>query len=58
MAEGPLLNSKVQLFPETDTKFFLKILNAQVEFYRNEQNIVTGCNLFIDGTKYQCMKLE
>lgn len=58
MAEGPLLNSKVQLFPETDTKFFLKILNAQVEFYRNEQNVVTGCNLYIDGTKYQCMKLE
>jgi hypothetical protein len=58
MAEGPLLNSKVQLFPETDTKFFLKILNAQVEFYRNEQHIVTGCNLFIDGTKYQCVKLK
>ena len=33
--------SRVQIFPETETKFFLKVTDAQVEFLRDEKGVVT-----------------
>ena len=32
---------KVQIFPETETKFFLKVVDAQVEFFKDEKGAVT-----------------
>jgi CubicO group peptidase (beta-lactamase class C family) len=58
MAEGPTLSSGVELFPEMKNKFFLKILNVQVEFMRNKDGIVDECILYIDGNKYRCRKLS
>ena len=32
---------KVQIFPESETKFFLKVVDAQVEFFKDDQGSVT-----------------
>jgi hypothetical protein len=57
MVEGPVV-SKVQLFAESENKFFLKILNAQIEFVRNKDGIIEECILYLDGNKYRCRKLS
>jgi uncharacterized protein YceK len=33
--------SKVQIFPETETKFFLKVVDAQIEFLKDDKGAVT-----------------
>ncbi|MFN0124953.1 MAG: serine hydrolase, partial [Blastocatellia bacterium] len=42
---------KVMLFPESDTKFFLKVVNAQVSFTKDAQGKVTGLTLHQGGAK-------
>jgi len=32
---------KVQIFPETETKFFLKVVDAQIEFLKDDKGAVT-----------------
>ena len=32
---------KVQVFPETETKFFLKVTDAQIEFFKDDKGAVT-----------------
>jgi CubicO group peptidase (beta-lactamase class C family) len=36
---------KFELFPESETKFFLKIIDAQITFHRDEKGKVTGFTL-------------
>lgn len=38
-----------EMFPESATKFFLKVVDAQIEFSRNEQGEVTQMTLFQGG---------
>jgi hypothetical protein len=57
MAQGPNVATPVQLFAESENKFFLKIFNAQIEFVRNKDGIVDQCVLYLDGNKYVCRKL-
>ena len=40
---------KVQLFAESETKFFLKVVDAQVEFFRNDKGAVTHLMLHQGG---------
>jgi len=40
---------KVPLFAESDTKFFLKVIDAQVEFFRNDKGVVTHLMLHQGG---------
>lgn len=32
---------KAQLYPESETKFFIKIVDAQIEFFKNDKSVVT-----------------
>ena len=40
---------QVELFPESETKFFLRVVDAQITFVRNEQGQVTGLILHQGG---------
>ena len=42
---------KVQLFPETQSKFFLKVVDAQIEFIKNDKGVITKATLFQNGTR-------
>jgi CubicO group peptidase (beta-lactamase class C family) len=58
MLETSLLTSKVELYCESENRFFLKILNVQIEFIRNQAGLVDECILYLDGNKYRCTKLS
>ena len=32
---------KTQLYPESETKFFIKVVDAQIEFFKNDKGVVT-----------------
>ncbi len=40
---------KIPLFAESENKFFLKVVNAQLEFHREADGKVTGVTLFQNG---------
>jgi len=41
--------SKVQVFPESETKFFLKVTYAQIEFLKDEAGNVNSLKLYQGG---------
>ena len=41
--------SKAEAYPESDTKFFLKVVDAQIEFVRNEKGDVEKLILYQNG---------
>ena len=43
--------SKVKLFPESETKFFSKIPDVQIEFFRDKQGNISDLVLHQDGEK-------
>lgn len=45
----PTGQSKVEIFPESETKFFLKVVNAQLEFVRGEDGKATAVRLHQGG---------
>jgi CubicO group peptidase (beta-lactamase class C family) len=47
---------KFQLFPEAETKFFLKIVDAQVEFETDATGNVTGMVLVQNGARQRAPK--
>jgi len=47
---------KFQLFPEAETKFFLKVVDAQVEFETDATGNVTGMVLVQSGTRQRAPK--
>jgi len=49
---------KVELFPESETKYFLKAADAQVEFVRDEAGKVTGLILQQAGQKMNAPKIR
>ena len=49
--------SKIKLFPESETKFFSKIPDVQIEFFKNKQNNVSHLVLHQDGEKSTGMKI-
>jgi CubicO group peptidase (beta-lactamase class C family) len=50
---------EVQLFAESDTKFFLKVVDAQIEFFRDPTtHAVTHLTLYQNGTEHEAKKLQ
>ena len=47
---------KVQVFPETETKFFLKVTDAQIEFFKDAKGAVTHLVLHQGPAEIKAMK--
>ena len=47
---------KFQLFPEAETKFFLKVIDAQIEFETDATGNVTGLVLVQNGARQRAPK--
>jgi hypothetical protein len=48
----------VEAFPESDTKFFFTVIDAQVTFMRNEQGQVTELLFEVNGLKLRAKKIN
>ena len=48
--------SKFPLFAESETKFFLKVVDAEVEFFKNDKGDVTHLILHQGGQEMKGMK--
>lgn len=46
------------IYPESSSKFFLKVVDAQLEFNRNDQGEVTGLTLFQGGRQMPAKKIN
>ena len=49
---------KVELYPEAETKFFLKVVDGQVEFVKSEDGKVTGLILIQGGQRLPGKKVK
>jgi CubicO group peptidase (beta-lactamase class C family) len=49
---------KVELYPEAETKFFLKVVDGQVEFVKSETGKVTGLILIQGGQRLPGRKIK
>jgi hypothetical protein len=49
---------KFEIFPESETKFFLKVVDAQIEFVKDASGKVTGLILYQGGQKLQAKKIK
>jgi len=49
---------KVQIYAESESKFFLKVTDAQVEFVRDEAGNVTGLKLYQGGRIMPAKRLK
>jgi CubicO group peptidase (beta-lactamase class C family)/uncharacterized protein YneR len=49
---------KFEIFPESETKFFLKVMDAQIEFVKDASGKVTGLILYQGGQKLQAKKTK
>jgi hypothetical protein len=47
---------KMQVFPETETKFFLKVTDAQIEFFKDDKGTVTHLMLHQGPAEIKAMK--
>jgi len=56
-AQFPALG-KVELYPESETKFFLKVIDAQVSFLRDEKGEVTRLIVHQGGSNLPAPKLK
>jgi hypothetical protein len=48
--------AQFELFAESETKFFLKVVKATVEFHKNEKGEITALTLYQAGTVIKAMK--
>jgi CubicO group peptidase (beta-lactamase class C family) len=48
--------AQFELFAESETKFFLKVVKATVEFHKNEKGEITALTLYQGGTVIKAMK--
>jgi hypothetical protein len=49
---------KLQVYPESETKFFLKVVDAQLTFARDEQGKVSHVTLHQNGRDTKAVKIE
>ncbi len=54
----PTGQPKLEIFPEAETKFFSKVVDAQVEFIKDASGQVTGLVLYQGGQKIEAKKLK
>jgi hypothetical protein len=50
--------AKLPLFAESEAKFFLKIVDAQIEFFRDDKGEVTNLVLHQGGRDVKGMKVR
>jgi hypothetical protein len=50
--------SKVQVFPESKTKFFLKVTDAQIEFLKDDSGNVNSLRLYQGGQIVPARKVK
>jgi hypothetical protein len=49
---------KVEVYPESETKFFLKVVDAQIEFVKDESGKVTKLILYQNGQRLEAKKIK
>lgn len=49
---------KIEIYPESDTKFFLKVVDAQIEFFKNGQGEVEKLVLYQGGQSQNARKVK
>ena len=49
---------KIEAFPESDTRFFFKIFDAQVTFIKNEKGEVTELTLEVNGRTIRARRVN
>jgi uncharacterized protein YneR len=49
---------KTEIFPESETNFFLKVVDAQIEFVKDSSGKVTGLILYQGGQKLQAKRAK
>src|SRR5262249_50190700 len=49
---------KFQLFPESETKFFLKVIDAQVSFIKNDKGAIENLILYQAGNELPGKKIK
>jgi CubicO group peptidase (beta-lactamase class C family) len=49
---------RFDLFPESEAKFFLKVVDAQLEFFRDEKGVVTKAVLYQNGREMNAPKIK
>jgi hypothetical protein len=49
---------KYKMFAESETKFFLKAINAQIHFTKNDEGKVTGLIVFQGDSQIPAKKIE
>lgn len=49
---------KVEIYPESETKFFLKVVDAQLEFLSDASGKVTKAILYQGGQKFEAVKIK
>lgn len=54
----PTSQGRIEIFPESDTKFFLKVIEAQATFVRDAQGKVTGLVWRQNGADNQAKKIS
>ena len=54
----PTNQGRIEIFPESDTKFFLKIIEAQATFVRDAQGKITGVVWRQNGVDNQARKIS
>jgi CubicO group peptidase (beta-lactamase class C family) len=54
----PTGQPKLELFPESETRFFLKVVDAQIEFQRGADGKATGLTLFQGGREIPAKRVK
>jgi CubicO group peptidase (beta-lactamase class C family) len=54
----PTGQSKSQIFPESETKFFSKVVNAQIVFNKNDKGVVEQLTLYQNGREVPGKKIK
>ncbi len=49
---------KFPIFPKSETRFYLKVVEAQIEFYTNDEGVVESLTLFQGGQEMPGSKIE
>ena len=48
--------NRIQMYPESENEFFIKVVNAQITFHKNDKNQVTHLILHQNGIKQRAVK--
>jgi hypothetical protein len=49
---------KFPVFPESQTRFFLKVVNAEIEFFTDDKGQVSYLILYQNGQGHKALKIK